>query len=203
VRNELSTGTHCNTLQQHTVTYCNTLNTLLHTNRHATSSSLAHTATHCNITLHQHTATPLTRCYTLAGTQRAHHWERFCGVYGRNGPQVCWRVWCVSWLIHIWHDLSICDFTHSYVTWLILMWHDSFICDMTHSYVMWLIRSWHDSFTHSYEAWLVYTWYDSRKVMSHMNESCHIWMSHVPYEWVMSHVNESCPIWMSHVPYEW
>ena len=51
--------------------------------------------------------------------------------------------------------------------------------------------------------------------MSHMNESCHIWMSHVPhinescdtYEWVMSHIivshvthmNESCHIWMCHV----
>ena len=32
-----------------------------------------------------------------------------------------------------------------------------------------------------------------------MNESCHIWMSHVTYEWVMSHTNESCYIWMSHV----
>ena len=36
-----------------------------------------------------------------------------------------------------------------------------------------------------------------------MNESCHIWMSHVTYEWVMSHMNESCHIWMSHVTYEW
>jgi len=52
-------------------------------------------------------------------------------------------------------------------------------------------------------------------VMSHMNESCHIWMSHVTYEWVMSHVNQSYHewmyhaiyasyhIWMSHVTYEW
>jgi len=39
-------------------------------------------------------------------------------------------------------------------------------------------------------------------VMSHMNESCHIWMSHVTYEWVMSHMNESCHIWMNHVTYE-
>jgi len=38
--------------------------------------------------------------------------------------------------------------------------------------------------------------------MSHMNESCHIWMSHVTYEWVMSHMNESCHIWTSHVTYE-
>jgi len=61
-----------------------------------------------------------------------------------------------------------------------------------------------------------------------MNESCHIWMSHVTYKWVMSHImsihwwrwpspsrshvthdwvmshmNESCHTWMSHVTYEW
>jgi len=38
---------------------------------------------------------------------------------------------------------------------------------------------------------------------THMSESCPIWASHVPYEWVMSHMSESCPIWVSHVPYEW
>jgi len=35
-------------------------------------------------------------------------------------------------------------------------------------------------------------------VMSHMNESCHIWMSHVTYKWVISHTNESRHVWMSH-----
>ena len=30
-----------------------------------------------------------------------------------------------------------------------------------------------------------------------------IWKRLVTYGWVMSHMNESCPIWMSHVPYEW
>jgi len=63
-------------------------------------------------------------------------------------------------------------------------------------------------------------------VVAHMNECCHIWISHVPYksvmscihesceiyEWVMSHTNKACPpphmneschIWMSHVTYEW
>jgi len=59
----------------------------------------------------------------------------------------------------------------------------------------------------------------------HFDESCPIWMSHVPYEWVMSHswmshvpnttyttqavgrskrhFDEWCPIWMSDVPNEW
>jgi len=34
-----------------------------------------------------------------------------------------------------------------------------------------------------------------------MNESCHIWMRHVTYEWVMSHMNEACHIWMNHTTY--
>ena len=49
-------------------------------------------------------------------------------------------------------------------------------------------------------------------VMSHMNETCHTYMevmtevgtiSHVTCKWVTSHMNESCHIWMSHVTYEW
>jgi len=39
--------------------------------------------------------------------------------------------------------------------------------------------------------------------MSHLNASCHMWMSHVTCEWVMSHVNASCHVWMSYVTCEW
>jgi len=66
----------------------------------------------------------------------------------------------------------------------------------------------------------VYVTYEG--VMSRMNESCHVWMSHVnmielchvwmsyvTYEWVMSHMdesmshkNESCHTWMRHVTYD-
>jgi len=35
--------------------------------------------------------------------------------------------------------------------------------------------------------------------MSHMNESCHIWMGHFTYECVMSHMNASCHMWIRHV----
>ena len=51
---------------------------------------------------------------------------------------------------------------------------------------------------HIWMSHVTYEW-----VMSHMNESCHIWTSHVPFEWVMSQMNESCHIWTSHVTYEW
>ena len=36
-----------------------------------------------------------------------------------------------------------------------------------------------------------------------MCESCHVWMSHVTYEWVMSCMNESCHTWIGHVWYRY
>ena len=41
---------------------------------------------------------------------------------------------------------------------------------------------------------LAYDW-----EMAHMNESGHIWMSHVANEWVMSHTSKSCCIYVRHV----
>jgi len=37
----------------------------------------------------------------------------------------------------------------------------------------------------------------NERVMSRMNKSRHVWMSHVTYEWVMSYMNESCHIWQT------
>ena len=80
---------------------------------------------------------------------------------------------CVTWLIHMWLDLSITPYARSSV------WHDSFTCDTTHSCVTWLIHMWHDSsiipYARSYGTW-------------HEGTSC---------EWDMSHINEWYPIWTS------
>ena len=55
-----------------------------------------------------------------------------------------------------------------------------------------------DESCHSWMSHVTYGWF-----MSHKSESCHIWMGLVTYGWVMSHKYESCHIWMSHVTYGW
>jgi len=52
-----------------------------------------------------------------------------------------------------------------------------------------------------FDIWMSHITYEW--VMSHMDESCHIWMSYVTCEFGMLRRNESCHIWMSHVTYEW
>ena len=128
------TATHCNTLQhtathcnslQHTATHCNTLrytathcNTLQHTATHY--NSLRHTAAHCN-TL-QHTAT---HCSTLqhTATVRAKSPKEQTRKYlVRSAAIMCY---CKTPQI-------AGDTTHSCLTWRIHTWYDLFICDMTH-----------------------------------------------------------------------
>jgi len=55
----------------------------------------------------------------------------------------------------------------------------------------------------SYQSALINVTWLIQWVMSHINESCHISMSHVIYQWVTSGVNESCHISTSHVTYQW
>jgi len=68
---------------------------------------------------------------------------------------------------------------------------------MSHVTYEWVMSHMNES-CHIWMSHITYEW-----VMSHMNKSCHIWIRHDTYEWVMSHTNESCHIWMSHVTYEW
>ena len=103
-------------------------------------------------------------------------------------------------------DVYMNDSFRCIYEWFIQMY--IFICDMTNSYVTWWIHvtpvpakvpalaSFHER--HPWMYCDTYEW-----VMSHVNESCHIRMSHATYEWVMSHRNESCHIRMNHVTCEW
>jgi len=49
------------------------------------------------------------------------------------------------------------------------------------------------------DGWRVMSHTNKESPTSHMNESCHMRRSQVTQEWVMSHVNEACCTWISHV----
>ena len=125
----------------------------------------------------------------------------------------CDMIYFVTWLIHTWHELFICnmtdsylyhhafkcDLTHSNMTCLVHMWHAWLICDMTHLHVSRLIYLWDDSSTgfktHSYigdENYAHVTWLIIRELcICDMIRSlwCHAVMSRDV--WVMSHMQNS------------
>jgi len=81
---------------------------------------------------------------------------------------------------------------HEQITWLERRDRDvpyQWVCLTWMSHVIWISRG-------MYKCRSTYE-------LARMNESCHIWMIHVTYEWGMSHMNESCHVWMRHVSHEW
>jgi len=124
-------------------------------------------------------------------------------------------------------------YTHTYIHTHLHFYVYIYVYTHTHTW-------WHES-TQSSEVSAVDTDCRSTELpgaawfISHLNESCHIWMNHlkkshhiwvslgivcsryglsqhtiagccvihITFEWVTSHLNDSCHIWMSHVTFEW
>jgi len=116
--------------------------------------------------------------------------------------------------IHIYMSLSLYVYMHIYLYIYMCICHvtHSVPCHMAINHVtyVWIMSMKASCHTHTTQ-----TTSNTQRVMSHMNESYRIWMSHVAYEWVMSHthilqttsntqrvmshMNEPWRIWMSHV----
>ena len=96
---------------------------------------------------------------------------------------------CFVWMSHV--TRSSLNERHNCITylciWLYISVYDCILITERASQCHTLITEWASQLI-AYEG-----------VMSHMNKSRHIWMSHVTHEWVMSHMNESCHTWRSHV----
>ena len=95
-----------------------------------------------------------------------------------------------------------------WISYFTLMTNEWVMSHVEHTWVVmslcrWVVMSpcdtWMVHVTH-----VTYGW-----VVSRINESCHVWMSHVPYECVTSQrdetsrTNQPCHKWMRHVTYEW
>jgi len=96
-----------------------------------------------------------------------------CDVTHSHDSFIC-RHDSFAILVHVWRDWSICD-----------MGMTLFRCDMAHVYLRWLMSMrdvYHDA---RHEPVVKMSWTSSNNVLSH-----------VPNMQRMSHMNESCPIWM-------
>ena len=132
---------------------------------------------------------------------------------------------CHIWVSHIrviseWND-DICSIRFAFISseWDIrsILRHVSFVCVRHDSFLTWLINMWYDSLISSEcDIWSLH----SERSMSNVDESCHIWMSHVTYKWVtykwvtykwvtykwlirMCYTRHSFHIWNLHFAYKW
>jgi len=85
----------------------------------------------------------------------------------------------------------------AYYAWKIHYRHDSVMSVMTFSIVV--CPLWHNDIHESLQTWLIHVCND----MSHIQQWYHVWMCHATYEKVISQMNQACHIWKRNVIHEW
>jgi len=103
---------------------------------------------------------------------------------------------CHTWMSHITHEWVMSHINESCHTSMSHVTSHLYDTLLTCWYVTWLTDIWHEPIKfvaplhYLVSELITHSW-------SHINESCHISMSHVTHQWVMSHINESCQISVS------
>ena len=124
-----------------------------------------------------------------------------CHIYSRRDDMSRFNESCNTW---VGRDTFKCDMLHIYIDSESTRWHVIIQWVMSHTWMSHVTQQHtasqpivHEMTRYHSMSHVTYTW-----VMSHMNESCHIWMRHVTYDsestrwhviiqWVMSHMSGS------------
>jgi len=112
---------------------------------------------------------------------------------------------------HVTYEWVVSDMNESCPIWMSHVTYEWVMSYMNESCHIWMSHVTYEWVMHVTHEWSMTIWMSTathcNNTATHNRHTrlIHMFMPHsyVAWEWVMSHVNTSCPIWISHVTHEW